>query len=138
MKIRVMLFVLVAAFIAISCAVQPSASNPVTVKGGTYTNAAPALLKQMLAAKDFVFINVHIPYEGELAQTDAFIPYDQIEPNLRKFPSDKNAKIVLYCRSGSMSSIAAEELVKRGYTNVWNLDGGWVAWERAGLPVIRK
>jgi len=70
--------------------------------------------------------------------TDAFIPYDQVAQNIAKFPADKTAKIFLYCRSGRMSAIAAEELVARGYTNVWNLDGGMVAWETAGLPVIQK
>lgn len=113
----------------------PSAPPKVSVAGGSYTNVAPAQLKQMLAAKDFVFINVHIPYEGELAQTDAFIPYTEIEQNISKFPADRNAKIFLYCRSGRMSAIAAETLVKLGYTNVWNLDGGMIAWEAAGLPV---
>jgi rhodanese-related sulfurtransferase len=34
-----------------------------------------------------------------------------------------------------MSMIAAEELVKLGYTNIWNLDGGMVAWEKAGQPI---
>ena len=120
---------------------QPSQSHAMTkinVKGGAYTNVTPAQLKQMLAAKDFVFINVHIPYEGEIARTDSFIPYDRIAENIAQFPADKNAKIFLYCRSGRMSAIAAEELVARGYTNVWNLDGGMVAWESARLQVIQK
>lgn len=34
-----------------------------------------------------------------------------------------------------MSEIAARELVKQGYTHIWNLDGGMVAWEQAGLQV---
>lgn len=120
------------------CSPQVVAPVKVNVKGGAYTNVAPAQLKQMLAAKDFVFINVHIPYEGEITPTDAFIPYDQVAQNIAKFPADKNAKIFLYCRSGRMSAIAAEELVARGYTNVWNLDGGMVAWESAGLSIIQK
>lgn len=115
-----------------------STGTKVNVAGGSYTNVAPALLKQMLAAKDFVLINVHVPYAGEIAQTDAFIPYDAIEQNIAKFPADKNAKIFLYCSSGRMSAIAGETLVKLGYTDVWNLDGGMSAWENAGFPLIRK
>ncbi len=37
-----------------------------------------------------------------------------------------------------MSAIAAAALLKLGYTNVWTLDGGTSAWERAGYPLIRK
>jgi rhodanese-related sulfurtransferase len=89
----------------------------------------------MLKSKDFVFINVHIPFAGDIAQTDLSIPYDEIEQNLSQFPTDKNAKIVLYCRSGRMSQIAAEKLASLGYTNIWNLDGGMVEWEQAGYEI---
>ena len=124
----------------VACGNQPLPSAPtkVNVTGGSYTDVAPAQLKQMLAAKDFVFVNVHIPYAGEIEKTDAFIPYNEIEQNISKFPADKNAKIFLYCQSGRMSAIAAEELVKRGYTNLWNLDGGMSAWESAGLPLMMQ
>lgn len=91
----------------------------------------------MVANKDFTFVNVHIPFEGDIAKTDVSIPYDQIDQNLDKLPSDKNAKIALYCRSGRMSAIAAKTLVGLGYTNLWNLSGGMVAWEQAGLKIDR-
>jgi rhodanese-related sulfurtransferase len=104
--------------------------------GGFYTDVSVAELQTMLANKDFTFINVHIPFEGNIANTDLSIPYDQVAQNLDKLP-DKDAKIVLYCRSDRMSNIAAKELVSLGYTNVWNLDGGMVAWEAAGLPIER-
>jgi len=107
----------------------------VEVEGGSYTNVTPTQLSKMLKQKDFFFVNVHSPYEGEIDLTDAQIPYDQTTQQLRMYPADKNAKIVLYCRSGRMSSIAAKELVKAGYTNVWNLDGGMSAWEMQGLPL---
>ncbi|MFN8482449.1 MAG: rhodanese-like domain-containing protein [Anaerolineae bacterium] len=115
-----------------------SVGKVVTTDGGSYRKVAPTELNNMLASKDFAFVNVHIPYEGDLAKTDASIPYNEIAKNLTKLPADKNAKIVLYCRSGRMSTEAAQELVKLGYTNVYNLDGGMIAWEQAGYPVIRK
>lgn len=110
----------------------------VQTDGGSYTNLTPQELKTMLAHKDFFFVNTHIPYEGELEQTDAFVPYDALAENLGKLPSDKNAKIVLYCRSGRMSTSAAHELVKKGFTNVYNLDGGWEGWKAAGFPFVSK
>ena len=113
-------------------------SAKVEVEGGSYTNVTPQQLAEMLKKKDFFFVNVHIPYEGEIDPTDAQIPYDQTVQQLSQYPADKDAKIMLYCRSGRMSSIAAKELVKLGYTNVWNLDGGMAAWEQQGLPLKER
>lgn len=121
----------------------PTASAPtlgvkVQSDGGAYTNITPQELKTMLAHKDFLFVNTHIPYEGELEQTDAFVPYDALDQNLGKLPTDKNAKIVLYCRSDRMSTSAAQELVKKGYTNLYNLVGGMNSWEQAGYPLLHN
>jgi rhodanese-related sulfurtransferase len=97
-----------------------------------------AELAAMLRQKDFFFVNVHIPYEGEIKSTDAFIRFDKISANLDKLPSDKAAKIVLYCRSGRMSAIAAGELTRLGYTNVSHLEGGMREWERTGHQLVTK
>ena len=113
-------------------------TKPAATAPAAYTNVSPAQLSAMLAKKDFTFVNVHIPYEGEIASTDAFIPYDEIDQKLDRLPADKNTKIVLYCRSGRMSTIAANTLAKLGYTNVWNLDGGMAAWESAGYKLLKK
>ena len=98
----------------------------------------PQELNAMLAEKDFFLVNVHIPYEGELEKTDAFIPYNQVESRLDEFPKDRDSKIVLYCRSGRMSEDAARVLVKAGYSRVYNLDGGFIAWSAAGYSLIQK
>jgi len=105
---------------------------------GSYTNVNVAGMVDMLENKDFPFINVHIPYEGEIEGTDLFIPYDKIEQHLDQLPANKNARVVLYCRSGRMSEEAASTLVQLGYTDVWNLDGGMIAWKQAGYPILEK
>jgi rhodanese-related sulfurtransferase len=107
----------------------------VDVPGGSYKNVTSDELHAMLKNKDFMLVNVHIPFAGNIAGTDQSIAYDQIEQNLSNLPTDKNAKIVLFCRSGHMSQIAAEKLVSLGYTNVWNLQGGMIEWEKAGFDL---
>ena len=139
------IILLVSGFTA-ACNVQPvapiatsTAGTLVRVEGGVYTNITPAQLAEMLRSKDFVFVNTHTPYDGEIEQTDAFIPFVEDGPKrVGEYPADKNAGIVLYCRSGRMSAIVAEELVKAGYTHVRNLEGGMKAWEQAGYKLIRK
>jgi rhodanese-related sulfurtransferase len=100
-----------------------------------YIDINVAQLADMLEQKDFTLVNVHIPYEGELPQTDLFIPFDEIEQHTDQLPA-KDAPIVLYCRSGNMSTTAAEVLTRLGYTNVYELDGGFVEWEAQGYDLL--
>ena len=131
---KLILFLMIAVLLA-GCQSKAVSGKDVSVAGGSYKNVTPRDLNTMLKDKDFVLINVHIPFAGNIASTDLSIPYDAIEQNLSQLPSDKNAKIVLYCRSGRMSQIAAEKLVSLGYTNVWNLNGGMIDWEKEGFEL---
>lgn len=116
-----------------------SETQTVPVNGsGAYTDVSASGLAAILETEDLPLINVHIPYAGEIEGTDEFIPFDQIEQNSDKLPADKDAKVVIYCRSGSMSGISARTLVEMGYTNVWNLDGGMVSWEASGQPIVSR
>ncbi len=101
-----------------------------------YINIDSDTLDNMLKNKDFILVNVHIPYEGEIEGTDYNIPYNDIEQLTATLPKD--AKIVLYCRSGSMSAQAAKALVERGYTNIYNLERGMIEWKATGRELVFK
>jgi rhodanese-related sulfurtransferase len=45
------------------------------------------------------------------------------------------AEIVLYCGGGFRSALAAENLQKMGYTNVWSMDGGIRDWREKRYPL---
>jgi rhodanese-related sulfurtransferase len=103
----------------------------VSADGGSFTRVSPEELKAMMGRQDFPLVNVHIPFEGNIPGTDLSIPYNEIEQNLGRLPA-KGEKVVLYCRSGSMSAEASKTLVGLGYTDVWDLGGGMIAWQEAG------
>ena len=50
---------------------------------------------------------------------------------------DKSKTIYIYCRSGRRSNAAATFLSREGY-KVVDMDGGILAWEKAGLPVTKQ
>ena len=103
-------------------------------KPAGYAMITVSELQELMDSEEFTFVNVHIPLEGNISNTDAEIPFDEIENYLDLLPEDKDEKIVIYCRSGSMGDTASKTLVDLGYTNVSNLEGGYNAWNANGLP----
>jgi phage shock protein E len=115
-----------------------AADQVVQGKGGTWTNITPDRLAGMMTSKDFTLLNVKTPYIGEIDGTDIYIPYDQLTARASHLPADKGAKIVVYCRSGNESAIASQNLIDLGYTNIWNLAGGMIAWQDSGRSIVQK
>ncbi|MBZ0309300.1 MAG: hypothetical protein K8I82_24760, partial [Anaerolineae bacterium] len=84
---------------------------------------------------DYTIVNVHIPYQGEVPATDLHIPYNDIEALTSALP-DKDAPIILYCRSGSMSAEASQVLSELGYTQIWDVSGGMNSWVSSGRELL--
>lgn len=146
MKMRKISFSLWGLLLLLLAACSQGADNTATEAGTAetasvsqnpdgYADISVQQLANMLPDKDFTLVNVHIPFEGDIPQTDLSIPYNEIADHLDQLP-DKAAPIVLYCRSGSMSTQAAETLAELGYTNVMELDGGFRAWSAAGYSIV--
>ncbi|HWS56806.1 MAG TPA: rhodanese-like domain-containing protein [Pyrinomonadaceae bacterium] len=57
-----------------------------------------------------------------------------IERDIEAKVPDKGAELILYCGGGYRSALAADNLRRMGYTNVYSLAGGWKAWQEAGAP----
>ena len=96
---------------------------------------SPAALHERLAHKDFLLINVHVPHAGEIAGTDAHIPFTQIDAIVDFIGSDLDQRVVLYCLTNNMTDITEPLLVDRGYTGIRSLAGGMSAWEQAGYTI---
>lgn len=113
-----------------------NAGTVVQGNGGSWTNITADRLSTEMKSKDFTLLNVKTPYIGEIKATDLYIPYDQLAGRAAELPSDKAAKIVVYCRTGRESAIASQTLLDLGYTNIENLDGGMEAWTASGRELV--
>ena len=117
---------------AVPMAPSGEVGERVSVSGSSFTRVSPTELRGVMQREDVVLVNTHVPFEGNIPGTDLSIPYDEIGRNLDRLPGE-DARVVLYCRSGNMSTEAAKTLVGLGYTEVWELRGGMIAWEKAGF-----
>lgn len=74
-------------------------------------------------------IDVREAYEVEIANIGGeHIPMGSVMANLDKI--SKEQKVIVHCRSGARSAAIVQNLEKNGYTNVYNLKGGILAWAR--------
>src|SRR6187551_1338838 len=60
-----------------------------------------------------------------------------IERDIEKKVPDLNATVVLYCGGGYRSVLAADNLQKMGYRNVFSMDGGIRTWREKGFPLTK-
>ena len=136
MSRRLLVLPLVALLLAAGPAPAAWAAPAVAQAGAGYVDRSPAELAALLAEEDPFLVDVHVPNEGYLAGTDARIPFTQVAARQADLPADPDARIVVYCLSGRMSEIAANDLIGLGYRNVVNLAGGMVAWQAAGYELV--
>ena len=61
-----------------------------------------------------------------------------IERDVERVIPETTDPIVLYCGGGFRSAMAAENLQKMGYQNVWSMDGGIRGWEESRLPIEKS
>ncbi len=144
-RVRTLLSTLALVAVIAGCGSYPSpdratpTNTPESESAGTYRTLTIDAFADILANRkaQYKVINVHIPYEGEIEGTDAKIPYNDLDALTAALP-DKNAPIILYCRSGRMSEEASRALLSRGYTQVWDVPGGMNAWRASGRNVVNK
>lgn len=96
------------------------------------------LKKMMDEGAGFQLIDVREPYEYDIANLGGeLIPPDQIRDQAERISREK--KVVLHCRSGKRSADAIRELQKLyPYDNLYNLEGGILAWAREIDPGMRS
>jgi rhodanese-related sulfurtransferase len=65
------------------------------------------------------------------------IPLGQLNARLTELKPYQSTKIITQCRSGRRSAQAQAALIAAGFSNVYNLEGGIIAWQQHGLKTER-
>ena len=100
-----------------------------------FRNITADELKMMIEQGSLRLVDVRTDAEiarGKIPQGDS-LPLHLLP--LRLGEMDKNSTTVFYCQMGGRSAQAAAFATANGFTDVYNLQGGIVAWARAGLPI---
>ena len=86
--------------------------------------------KIMDSGEDFIILDVREQDEFDEGHIlgAILLPYTEIENRAEVILPDKDKQILVYCRSGRRSKIAAESLVKLGYTDIKEF-GGIIDWK---------
>ena len=84
-----------------------------------------------------IFVDCRTEEEYEMGHIPGAIniPRGLLEFKVADKIPDKQASIVIYCMVGGRGCLATCTLCNMGYKNVKNMDGGWLAWEKASYPV---
>ncbi|TWT49313.1 Inner membrane protein YgaP [Rubripirellula amarantea] len=95
--------------------------------------------KQQHEAIDVIDVRMPSEYRDVHAQCARSVPLDSLDPASVMQARNGTAHEPLYviCRSGNRSAQACKKFVDAGFDNVVNVEGGTVAWDKAGLPVVR-
>jgi len=116
-----------------------TSSQLVTQAKSSIIEILPSELADMLPEEDLILIDVREPneYEESYIPGACSMPRGVLEFRILEHEQVNNpeVKIILYCRSGGRSALAAESLTKMGFRNVMSLAGGYEAWKKSSCTL---
>jgi rhodanese-related sulfurtransferase len=105
-----------------------------------FTQVGPLEAVQLLNHNDPVMLDVREDGEykdGHIIDS-IHIPLGKLDTQMSELEKFREKPIIVSCRSGHRSSHACAKLRKSGFETVYNLKGGVVAWQNAGLPLQKQ
>jgi len=106
-------------------------------KPASITNVtADEVYKMLSSNKDYFILDVRSKEEFDSGHIEGayLLPVSELENRLAELPQDK--PIIVYCRSGSRSTSAANILLEKGFKEIFNMTGGITEWQSKGFPTV--
>ncbi|MEZ5185326.1 MAG: rhodanese-like domain-containing protein [Candidatus Nanopelagicales bacterium] len=111
----------------------------VACSSGTATTLSPDKFDELTQQAGVVTLDVRTPAEYASGHLANAVNLDVESPEFSQGLSqlDPDATYAVYCRSGNRSQVALKQMSDAGIENAQDLDGGIVAWQAQGLPVVQ-
>ena len=99
--------------------------NNIDVNKTEYIRISAEEAKAIIDSENVIILDVRTQEEFDSGHIEnaVLLPITEITDNAEGILPDKDAKILVYCRSGNRSATAARELIRMGYTNVYDFGG---------------
>lgn len=94
--------------------------------------------RKLIQERKPLILDVRTPNEHyEVAISGStLIPLQQLDGRISEIAQWKNKPLLVYCRSGNRSTVAAQILAREGFSEVYNLRPGMRGWQKAGFPTV--
>jgi sulfur-carrier protein adenylyltransferase/sulfurtransferase len=113
---------------------------PTSIEGAEMIReiTASELAARITRGDDFDLVDVREPHEWAIARIEGarLVPLGTIGDASKEW--DRSREVVLYCKAGVRSMNAAEQLVRKGFTNLTNVTGGIVSWTNDVDPSLQR
>ncbi len=126
----IQLFFFFCTFSLMACSPAESEAESAGIQSITAVDAS-----KMFAAKEAVIIDVREKNEWDDKHIPGaiHIPVAQLNSRLAELEQYKDSHVIMQCRSGRRSAQGAVALHAAGFKKLYNMDGGILAWDKAGL-----
>lgn len=130
-------YFLVLVFLVVFLSSYHCYSSTSILSEGSYKTIPVSEAKNLIDnTTDLFILDVRRDYEYEAGHISGayLIPHTEIMDREDELPANKTQPILVYCRLGSRSASASSTLVSLLYTRIYNMDGGFETWKKAGYP----
>jgi rhodanese-related sulfurtransferase len=126
-------FFLFFTWVFVACQTQTDSSNNnqvPTQQVSPYQDLSVAAFKAKMSEPDVVLMDVRTPEETAEGKIEGAMELDFRSPGFAEKLDelDKEKTYLIYCRSGNRSGQTCDMMAKKGFKNLYNLDGGFMAW----------
>ncbi|WP_133717637.1 rhodanese-like domain-containing protein [Methylocaldum gracile] len=101
---------------------------------------SPTEAVNLMNDENTIIIDVREPHEHANGHIEnaKFIPLGKLEERAQELEAYKQNPVIVTCQSGTRSPQACKKLTGLGFTRVFEMKGGMLAWEDQKYPVVKK